>query len=498
MSTVSISYSSLRAASNEAEAVAKKLDKYADALENKVYKKLNKYDGERSSNVSTALSKTNNKIIELRDEQSKYEAYASDLKDLRDECKSVDKAVRSRVSTLTASFKERNGIRNSKVENAISYFFTGLKNSTAAGRWIDRQSDDFKTGMSYIKSSIKERYNYEGGKEAIKAILIVALDIVIAVAGVVAAIATFIAGTLTFGAVLVLVAAVVGALITAQNIWTNVQNEKAAYAARQNGDPATGKRRSAINSYTDYLRSSYIFGDDGATYYYDEYYHKLALGIDITNFACTAVTLVSSVGKLLKNGYKWATGSPEKLTDIRMKEVFSAKSWNAFKGKIGGLAGNGWADIKAAFKYRDFSVFKDFGTRIFSDFGKNFMDEFWNFGSVKDVASTIKNIASIPKDIIEGGLTFSNVISVGFKGIVLPSITAFQVTNMKTEESGQMYFDFWDNVVTSDFESIFDKGGKTLTQIGDIFSNLADLFSGRSDINISIPEINVPTVEMMA
>lgn len=136
MSTASISYSSLKNASNEAKSVAKKLDKYADSLYDNVYKKLNKYDGSWTSNLSTAKSKTNAKISELRSEQSKYETYATDLIDLCDECKEVDKAVRSKVSSLTASFKEAHGIRNSKVENAISYFFTGLGNETAFGRWL--------------------------------------------------------------------------------------------------------------------------------------------------------------------------------------------------------------------------------------------------------------------------------------------------------------------------------------------------------------------------
>lgn len=36
-------------------------------------------------------------------------------------------------------------------------------------------------------------------------------------------------------------------------LWANGKNEIAGYEARQNDDPATGKRRSDINSYSDYL-----------------------------------------------------------------------------------------------------------------------------------------------------------------------------------------------------------------------------------------------------
>lgn len=106
MSTASISYRSLKDASNEAENVAKKLERYADSLCDNVYQKLNKYDGNWTSNLATARSKTNQKINELRAEQSKYQDYAKDLTDLKDECDEVDKAVRARVSLLTATFKQ--------------------------------------------------------------------------------------------------------------------------------------------------------------------------------------------------------------------------------------------------------------------------------------------------------------------------------------------------------------------------------------------------------
>lgn len=79
MSIASISYCSLKDASNEAENVVKKLERYADSLHDNVYQKLNKYDGNWTSNLATARSKTNQKINELRAEQSKYQGYAKDL-----------------------------------------------------------------------------------------------------------------------------------------------------------------------------------------------------------------------------------------------------------------------------------------------------------------------------------------------------------------------------------------------------------------------------------
>ena len=505
MSIASISYSSLKDASNEAKSVAKKLDKYADSLYDNVYKKLNKYDGIWTSNLSTAKSKTNDKISELRSEQSRYETYATDLIDLRDECKEVDKAVKSRVSSLTASFNDAHGIRNSKVENAISYFFTSLGNETAFGRWLGGKKDDFDSGMNYFKDSIKEWYNYEGGKELIKGMLVVVLEVAIAIAGAVVAVLTFIGGAITGGAILVLVAALVGAAIALQNALTNYENEKAGYAARQNNDPATGMRRSEINSYTDYLRSSYMFGDDGETYHYNKFYNGLAIGIDIVNLACTVVTVVSSAGKLLKNGFKWATGSNAKLSDIKISQVFSKDTLSAFKGKF--------IDIKEAFKMNGWQAAKDFGSQMFKDMGRNIKGEFFDFFetngdfNMKGAISSIKNMISIPKDILSDGFNASNIFKVGLTSVVFPALTVFSVDStdatIVTGEDGQLQWDFTEKITFSDFFSLGEKGWKLGSDLikgmsSDSIVNVdvMDKLDGVSNIDISIPEVYIPNIEM--
>ena len=168
MSTASISYSSLKNAAGEARDVAKKLDKYADSINSTVYKKLNNYEGSWTSNITSARSKANAKISELRTEAGKYRSYANELDDLKTECESVDKAVRSKVSSLTASFKAAHGIKNSVVVNTISYFFTSVGNSSNAGRWLNEQEDRIDAGMDYIKQRIEDWYDYEGGKDFIK------------------------------------------------------------------------------------------------------------------------------------------------------------------------------------------------------------------------------------------------------------------------------------------------------------------------------------------
>lgn len=219
MSTVSISYGSLKDASNEAKDVAKKLNKYADSLYGQVCQKLDRYGGNWTSNLAAAKSKTNAKISELLSEKSRYETYTTNLIHLRDECKSVDKAVKSKVSTLTASFKEAHGIRNSWLENNLSYFSTSVDNATFVGRWLGGRKDQSDSYRSHFESSIKEWYNYEGGKELLKGVVVGALEIAIGVLAIASAI-------LTGGALLVIIAGVVGGIIAVANGVANIWNEQ--------------------------------------------------------------------------------------------------------------------------------------------------------------------------------------------------------------------------------------------------------------------------------
>ena len=97
MGTVAISYSSIKDASREAKSVARKLDDYADELVRSVYNKLNRYKGEWTGNISSASTSINNKVNELRTAAGEYETYATDLKDLREDCKETYKTVKSRI-----------------------------------------------------------------------------------------------------------------------------------------------------------------------------------------------------------------------------------------------------------------------------------------------------------------------------------------------------------------------------------------------------------------
>lgn len=464
MSTASISYSSLKDASHEAKAVAKKLDNYADSLYSNVYKKLNKYDGSWNSNVSTASSKTNDKISELRSEQSRYETYATDLIDLRDECKEVDKAVKSKVSSLTASFKEAHGIRNSKIENTVSYFFTGLGNETAFGRWLGDKGDQFEAGTDYLKSSIKEWYNYEGGKELIKGVLVAALEIAIAVIGI-----------LTGGTLLAIIAACIA---LAAGV-VNLINEVIAYnQTNKLNDPARGRRTSEINSVQDWLRTS-----DNKTL------HTIAGGIDLVNLICGISAVISGVGSLLKNGYKWATGSVDDLAKIEWKNVFSKNTFKQFGTKFV----NQFKDLKLGLKFGGW----DFAKKLLLDFGSDFLNNLKSYFTGNGLKS-VKASLGLTKDLIKDGIT----IKVVFENIVAPSISTGEVTTLKNDEIGQIKFDF-DSIKVKDFYDIFDDTKSKVIESdfwssgdGDISKSVMNKLSEITNINISIPEIHVPEINM--
>lgn len=499
MSTASISYSSLGDASSEAKTVAKKLDKYADSLYDNVYKKLNNYGGSYNSNISSAKTKTNNKIQSLRTEQSQYETYATSLTDLRDECKRVDKAVRSNVSSLTAAFKEAHGIRNSKIENAVNYFCTSVNNKTAFGRAASGIYDDMKAGSDYLKDSIKEWYNYEGGKELLKGVLVGLLEVAIAILAIVGAV-------LSGGALIAIIAGVVAGAIALVNGIMNIWNEGKAYATTQANDPATGRRRSEVDSLQDYLRSSFVYGDSGENYEYNPWLNGLALGIDIVNALCAIVTIATSVGDLLKNGFKWASGSSADLSDIKMKDVFSKDTLNAFKGKF--------SNIKESFKLRGWDAAKDMGANMFKNFGQNLKGEYWDFTELngdfnaKGALKSIKNMLSVTKDVVSDGFTPGNICKIGALNFALPGMTAFtvqgsEVTSISTNADGQMFFDFTENIALSDIygtgESIYKLAEPAVKELfGEdmVNKNVLDKLSSVGDINISIPNIDIPNTDM--
>lgn len=484
MSTVAISYGSIGDASKEAKDVAKKLEKYADSLYNSIYKKLDRYGGPLSENISSAKSALSRKSDQLRTEADKYEAYAASLTGLREECKRVDSAVHSKVSQLTAQFKQNHGIRNSCVENTINYFCTGLVNSTSAGRWLSGKFDQVEAGKSYLKESIKEWYNYGGGKEWIKGSLVAIAEVALGVLAIVGAIAAFMTG----GALLVMIAGVVGGIIAVANGVTNFVNEQRAYSYTQNNDPATGRRKSDLNTLTDTIRTE---SDDKTL-------HAVAMGIDIVNFACTVVTVVSSGMDIVKKGYKWLTGGSGKFSDL--KRLFSIDSLKSFGSSLKTKVMQGFGDIKIAvksgFQSGNWDKMKQFGQTLSKSFVGNLKDEYWDFKAmknggkwdlkaIKNNIGLLKNIIGAGKDLVSEDFDFKNLVKFSYEKILVPGVTNSTMFTIDNKD-----------VSYSDVIGLKDKWGKLHKGVMGVFDNISAEFefSGIGDVmgKLSTPKnINI-------
>ena len=488
MSTVAISYMSLGDASAEASKVAKKLNAYADSLHTSVYNKLNNYSGSWTSNVSNAFNQTSNKITELRDEATKYETYSSNLSDLKDKCKEVDKSVKSSVSSLTASFRDQYNIKaesKSIVRSMIDFLVLDRLDDTAFGRWISKEANEFAAELGEHKRAIKHWFNYEGGKDLVVGVTVAGLAIVIGVLSL-----------LTFGTI----AAGIAALITTLGAIVNLTFEIKAYGMTKNSnDPATGKRLREVDSLQDYLRSSFLYGDDGDEYEYNMTAEVAATSIDVVNTICAVVSLASSIKKLLGNGYKWATGeatSPKNWKKLFSKEegLFSKGALNGFKSKI--------TNIKASFKARGFGMVKDISVQMFKDFKGNLKKEYLTFErpsgdfDMESTLKSIKNLLKLPHDLLDKGLNWGNLGDIA-KDVILVGITAFTVnstdTSVRVNSDGQIQMDFTKNITGNDLWGIGEKVYKMPGKINKTFESVYDLFSSStSEINISVPVSYVP------
>lgn len=498
--TATISYRSLNDASSEAKQVARKLSTYAEHLNNSVFNKLNNYAGSYTVNIADAKTKVNTKITELRNKAYAYTNYSNALHDLKDRCQTTDSTVKTMVSKLTASFKSRNGIKNSVVQNTINYYLTGLKNSTPAGRWINNKNDEANSVKDYIKQRIEDWWDYEGGKEAVKGGVIAALEIVAGVCAVVAGVAALIAG----GTVLAIVAAVAGVIlgvIGTVNGITNLINEKKAYnQTHNNEDPALGRRYSDENSLQDTLRRETD----------SEFWHNVATGIDIAEIVCTVITFVNGVGNLAKNAYKWTTGSMTDIKNLRIKDILTRNNFRDFIGKIKMTFKLGVLEIKNAIKFNSFTTIKNVVLDFGDDFINNLKNGYMSFDNYSSTAKTIKNWSSISKTLISKDFSADAVLIDGLiKKIVLPNIGLIKVTtyNPSNGNTGGI-FAYKDSEI-----SITDISGKIDSIVGlfesgqkisenwygsrnIIDAELLNKFSETCDFTVSVPDIKIPQVNL--
>ncbi len=483
MSIASISYSSLSNAAGEAKDVSKKLGNYADAISSKVCKKLDKYDGKWTGNLSSARNNANSKIQFLENESRKYETYSSDLKNLKNNCNSTDVAVKNRVSSLTAQFKSNNGIRNSAIANGFNYFMKRVGNKTAGGRYVNNGMDRFDQGKQYIKDSIKEWYNVKGGKEAIKGIASAVLGAVVAIAGLVL--------TCISGGAFAIVVAAVATIIAVGNAVVNVINEVKAYNIRQdpNGSPSRAYRLSKLDTFADSAR---VMSNK-------KFWHTAASVVEGVEFVCGVIQFASSMKNLCAKGYKWATGNKELLSKIRVKDIFSKQGLSSGFSKV--------KDTLCSFKNFNWAKAGDAMKNFKTDFLDN-LSKMVDFKDFKSGVSSIKSIASIAKTCVDKFYLENNktrlegLFDIG-KDFALDSIRTgeYEEIGYDVKTGKQSYSTGW--MKASDFSGAYDKvkgyvtKGTGIKGSGfHIDSDVMNKLSSGSKVNASIPKDYAPKTSL--
>ena len=453
MSTAVISYSSLKQSASKAKETAAKLDSYSSALSSKVYQKLTECSWS-SGNLGTAQTLVSSKISLLDEKSAAFTDYSAALQELRDQCKSVDAAVKSRVSSLTAGFKTDHGISSNAVIDTISFLLTYADDQCVVFRAASNALDEIGSLCSYILQYREDWLDYEGGSDLIDAVRTAIVSGVIAGCSLVIAI-----GAVSFSApVLAIVAAVVGvaaAAIGVFNVAVDFANEcRAYYQTCYEEDPAYGQRLSEENTIQDVLRTETASSE----------LYALADGIDIF----LAVSAIISAAKGLAGAAKSASG------------------WISVNGSSFTFDTDDFA-VALEQKYVSgdpIKVVKNWGslaqTLLKEDFGL--------YDTVTSGDYTLSDLAeAAAEDSLLNALVWSNLSAdaevtfedgtFGTKTVSLSTITGAVKSVEKIESSVESIYDllFVD-------DSLF--GEELLEKLSEI-----------SDIEIQIPEICIPKIE---
>lgn len=488
MATIAINYRQLQGAAGDAGKVAEKLTTYANSIQSTVLNKLNSYSGDRTGNISSAISNARNKKSQLEEDSRRYSSYASNLKTLKEDCENTDKRVADRVKSLTGTFKDSHGIKTNTLLDNIGRFMTSIANSNPVFRWIGNNIVDWvREKHDSLKNWIKEWYNYDGGKQLLKGAAVAVLEIAAAVAGIV----VVALGTVTgVWAVVAAVAAVVGGIIGVVNGVTNLINEVRGYAERQNGNASLGYRRSKEDTLTDTLRTE---SDNKG-------WHMVANIVDSIKFVCDVIGFLDGAKDLIKNGYKWASKNLNSLDNLKIKDILTKANIKDFGRKLYTGILDGLQSVKSAFARKDLEFFKRIAKDFSTDFMKSLNERYLNFGSgLKDGLKSLKNIASLGKEFLDAE-GFGGKLGAVFKEVVLPCINVAHNPVGKTDANG--------NFIRSNGRIVLDDPEKV--SIDDIWSSAKDMFklplsdfpdllkkfTGGKGPDISVPEIYVPQVNL--
>lgn len=443
MSTVVISYNGLDKAAEKARTVAMRLSSYHSQVEEGVFRKLKKYSENSMVDVSNVKTNISLKISELKKKSDQFIQYANDLQALKDQCRSVDGAVKAKIETLTQDFKVKYQISSNQNSvgqrpdhsyGAGTHGFNSAYGAIPGGASGGDTWEAFMYDRMYQKSRLEDKFwrRFEGGQQAIDNGTEIGLRIVTSVLTVAGAVITIASG----GTALVIagaVATIVVGVLDVYNAYKDAEHEIKAYQqTNKENDPAKALHHSNINSKQDELRNSTVKKD-----------HTYAGILDGIQIVGGIVSIVSSVATLAKNGYKWAVNSGAHHNQIKLGDVFTKQVFknglSKMKGKIGKIASELKKDgLKAIIKFSKSSG-KTFLT--------NLKDHYLGFGDVRTMKGleatvrTSKNIASLAKDFHETRSSKSiedRGKKIAIKHLILPGITAFKTKTNKNPDGSKI------------------------------------------------------------
>ena len=402
MSEATVFYGSFEQAAKKANKTATLLDDYSNEINKNVYTKLYQLSN-RSGYLSNVLSPVSAKMEELNTKKEAYSAYAQDVKNALQDTKKTDENVRKLVYGCNRTFKISHGIRDSVIENSFSYLWTALGNSSPTARLISDGLETVAEAGSGLVSSIKQWWNYDGGRQLVAGVAVAALEIAAAVAAILSGGGFF---------------AILAAAIALANGIMNLFNELRAYGVGSD-DPALARRLSNQNTFQDVLREGDIVSGNGWADNNVNLARKIAMGIDITNIVCAAAGLIKGAGQLIKTLKNW------KLTNGVLT--------NGIKGfgqKIKGMYQEGGIKL------------------LFQNYGESFKlmlkDKYGLTGkeAMSNPAKLVKNWLGVAKDLaknFEGKDGFGGYAKTALTNFVLPGLVlgkTYEVNHEKIEING--------------------------------------------------------------
>ncbi len=277
MSALVIDYEELVSISSYSNDLAKHADKYADSLNQKVYRGINSTTGGVNNLLQSAQYYINTKIQALQEKSNEYTQFATRVDNLATNAKRIDIEVAKEIATSQENFFKSNPhLEIDEWKASIINWLVDFKNSNVIFEMIGDGLACIGTAVSGTLDNIKYWYKCEGGKETVK--------LCTAILGAIAAVAVFVATIPVSG--FIAACAAISSAITAMNATYNIYSSAQAVSKKKSGDPAWSKIYSDENKWSDCFRRCNSQSAIG-----NQVLNGLAAALDLTELVCGTVGL---------------------------------------------------------------------------------------------------------------------------------------------------------------------------------------------------------------